>query len=357
MLVKEQCMEIAILHQQGLSYRQISKTLEISRNTVKKYLNLVPENHAYKIREKKPTKLEAHYYYLQARVEAAAPEWLPATVLLLEIKKQGYMGGLTQLRKHLRTLKKSPKPDPIVRFETEAGEQMQVDWGEFKYGNLKLHAFVAALGFSRYCYVEFVDNEKIETLIRCHQNAFEFFDGIPKNILYDNMKTVVIRRNAYGQEKHKFHDKLWDYAKHMGFVPRLCKPYRARTKGKVERFIGYLRRSFFNPLASQFKQGGLFLDRLAANISVQDWLDNVANIRIHSGLKERPRQLWLDIEKLKLQRLPALYSDLQGEAQQTVLNSCDPHSRLLPGYNADYLQHDIGIYAQIQQAMLEGESL
>lgn len=354
MLVKEQCMEIAILHQQGLSYRQIAKTLEISRNTVKKYLTITHKNHNYKMREKKPKKLEAHHHYLQGRVEAASPEWLPATVLLLEIKKKGYLGGLTQLRKYLRTLKKLPKPDPVVRFETEAGEQMQVDWGEFKYGGLKLHAFVAALGFSRYCYVEFVDNEKIETLIRCHQNAFEFFDGVPKNILYDNMKTVVIKRNAYGQEQHKFHDKLWDYAKHMGFIPRLCKPYRAKTKGKVERFIGYLRRSFFNPLASQFKQGGLFLDRLAANVSVRDWLDNVANTRIHSGLKEIPQQLWLDIEKLNLQRLPPLYSDLQDEKQQAFLNSCQPHSRLLPGYNADYLQHNIGIYAQIQQAISEG---
>ena len=124
MLVKEQCMEIAILHQQGFSYRQIAKTLEISRNTVKKYLTGIHKNHNYKIREKKLTKLETHHLYLQSRVEAASPEWLPATVLLLEIKKQGYIGGLTQLRKYLRTLKKLPKPEPVVRFETEPGEQM-----------------------------------------------------------------------------------------------------------------------------------------------------------------------------------------------------------------------------------------
>lgn len=357
MLVKEQCMEIAILHHQGFSYRQISKTLEISRNTVKKYLNAAHQNYHSKIREKKPTKLEAYHDYLQGRVNAAFPDWLPATVLLLEIKKQGYLGGLTQLRKYLRTLKKLPKPDPVVRFETAPGEQMQVDWGEFKYGSLKLHAFVAALGFSRYCYVEFVDDEKIETLIRCHQNAFEFFDGVPKNILYDNMKTVVIKRNAYGQGNHKFHDKLWDYAKHMGFIPRLCKPYRAKTKGKVERFIGYLRRSFFNPLASQFRQGGLFLDRVLANTSVHEWLDNIANIRIHSGLKEKPQQLWLDVEKPNLQQLPPLYSDLIDEKNQAVLSSCEPHSKLLSGYSADYLQHDISIYVQIEQAISEGELL
>jgi len=295
MLVKEQCMEILILHKQGFSNRKIAKMLSISRNTVKKYLQSLSDNPSYKVRPFKETKLGSYHHYLRQRVDAASPEWIPATVLFLELKKKGYQGGISQLREHLRQLKPIPKSDPVVRFETEPGEQMQVDWAEFKFAKVKLHAFVATLGYSRFSYVEFVDNEKIETLVACHQKAFEFFGGVPKIILYDNMKTIVIKRNAYGQGLHKFQEKLWDYAKHMGFLPRLCKPYRAKTKGKVERFIGYLRFSFFNPLAAQFKQSELVLDILVANIAVNDWLDTVANTRTHTGTKEQPCKLWAEI--------------------------------------------------------------
>lgn len=348
MLVREQCMEISILHRQGLSNRKIAKLMGISRNTVKKYLaSLKPS--IYKTRPLQPTKLSPYHDYLKQRVRAAFPEWLPATVLLSEIQTKGYMGQISQLRAYLRSLKPLPKPDPIVRFETEPGEQMQVDWAEFKFGKVKLHAFVATLGYSRYCYVEFVDNEKLETLIACHQNAFEFFGGVPKIVLYDNMKTVVIKRNAYGQGQHKFQDTLWDYAKHMGYIPRLCKPYRAKTKGKVERFIGYLRRSFFNPLAAKFKQSELVLDTMVSNIAVRDWLDSVANVRVHADLKEQPIKLWLEVEKPKLQRLPPLYAGLCQFKKEVLMEQCCPHSTLLPGYDATFLQHNMSIYEQVQQ--------
>jgi transposase len=258
-------------------------------------------------------------------------------------------GEISQLREYLKQLKPCPKPDPIIRFGTEPGEQMQVDWAEFKYGKVKLHAFIAALGYSRFSYVEFTDSEKVENLIACHQNAFDFFNGVPKVVLYDNMKTVVIKRDAYGQGQHKFQATLWDYARHMGFLPRLCKPYRAKTKGKVERFIGYLRRSFFNPLATQFKQSELTLDTQAANIAVYDWLDTVANSRVHAGLQKIPWDLWTQVEKSKLQKIPPLYSGLYKSTGELVTGECAPHSTLLPGYDGSFLQHNISIYDDIQQ--------
>lgn len=143
----------------------------------------------------------------------------------------------------MRTLRPEPVADPVVRFETAMGEQLQVDWVEFRKGSTPLHAFCATLGYSRASYVEFVSNMKVETLIGCHERAFAAFGGVTRRVLYDNMKTVVLERDAYGDGEHRFHAGFLDYAKHSGFVIKLCQPYRAKTKGKVERFNGYLRRS------------------------------------------------------------------------------------------------------------------
>lgn len=354
MLVKEQFMEILILHRQGFSNRQIAKRTGLSRNTVKKYLQDQETPPIYKSRKQRVTKLDQYHDYLQQRAKAASPEWIPASVLFREIIERGYSGGITQLREYLSKLKSMiKKDDPVVRFETEPGEQMQVDWAEFKFGKIKLHAFVATLGYSRHTYVEFVDDEKIETLLSCHQNAFEFFDGVPKIILYDNMKTVITKRNAYGEGLHKFQKQLWDYAKHCGFLPRLCKPYRAKTKGKVERFIGYLRRSFFNPMVATFKQGELNLDRNAANTAVLDWLISVANVRTHGTTGKKPLEIWLEIEKPLLQRLPPLYSGLRSKSKQKdVYKPCE--ATTLPGYENHSLQHPMAIYEHIEQLAIRG---
>ncbi|KDU44156.1 integrase core domain protein, partial [Escherichia coli 3-373-03_S4_C1] len=84
-------------------------------------------------------------------------------------------------------------------------------------------------------YIEFTDNMRYDTLETCHRNAFRFFGGVPREVLYDNMKTVVLQRDAYQTGQHRFHPSLWQFGKEMGFSPRLCRPFRAQTKGKVER--------------------------------------------------------------------------------------------------------------------------
>lgn len=169
---------------------------------------------------------------------------------------------------------------------------MQVDWGVFRRGKDSLSAFVATLGWSRYTYVEFVTDERFETLQRCHKNAFAYFQGVPKEVLYDNMKTVIQQRNAYGAGLHRFHSGLWDLTQETGFTPRLCQPYRAKTKGKVERFIRYLRYSFYVPLVSQLKQAGLTLDVETANLEVLKWLRDIANVRVHQTTQEQPVFRW-----------------------------------------------------------------
>jgi hypothetical protein len=109
-------------------------------------------------------------------------------------------------------------------------------------------------------------------------------------LLYDNMKTVVLERDVDGEGEHRYHAGFLDYARHCGFVIKLCRPYRARTKGKVERFNGYLRRSFYVPLVAQLKQAGLPLDAVTANAEVRRWLKEVANVRVHGSTQAQPAQ-------------------------------------------------------------------
>lgn len=235
-MILERCMEIRILRKQGKSLRAIAGEVGVAVNTVRKYLvdDGAPR---YKKRAAKAGKLAPFMDYLRQRVEAARPHWIPATVLCREVRERGFTGGERLVRNFVRSLKPVKVEEPLIRFETMPGQQMQVDWIEFK--RERLSAFVATLGHSRASYVEYVTDERIETLVACHVNAFEFFGGVPREVLYDNMKTVVIERDAYGEGKHRFHPALWDLAKHYNFKPRLCRPYRAKTKGKVERFNSY----------------------------------------------------------------------------------------------------------------------
>lgn len=226
-------------------------------------------------------------------------------VIFREVAERGYTGGLRRVQAYLQELKQADQiPEPLVRFETAPGDQCQVDWVEFRKGRDALAAFVATLGYSRASYVEFVNNMQIQTLLDCHINAFDYFGGVPQHLLYDNMKTVVIERDAYGEGHHHFHPAFADFAGHYGFHIRLCRPYRAKTKGKVERFNGYLRRSFYNPLASKLRESRLRLDRQTANQQVRVWLREVANARIHGTTGQVPAALLLT-ERSHLLPLPA----------------------------------------------------
>lgn len=305
MLTKETQVEISVLHRQGKSIREIARLTGLSRNSVRRVIRGQAKNR-YGPRETRPCKLDPFKTFLQERVSAAHPDRIPATVLLREIQERGYQGGITQLRLHLTSLAPAKPPEPVVRFETAPGEQIQVDWVVFRRGKDPLSAFVATLGYSRLAYVEFVDNERLPTLLRCHANAFEAFGGVSRSVLYDNMKTVVLERDVYGQGQHRFQGGFLDFAKHYGFVPRLCRPYRAKTKGKVERFNRYLRSSFFVPLQSRLKQAGLLLDAATANREVRRWLSEVANVRVHATLNEQPIVRW-HAEREHLQALPRPY--------------------------------------------------
>ena len=349
-------VEIQLLKKHGLSLRQIAAEVGCAVNTVRRHLALetVPK---YERKVKRETKLGPHEDFLRSRQAAASPEAIPATVLYREIAARGYGGGMSQLRVFLRSLKPAEPVDPVVRFETAMGEQLQVDWVEFRKGAAPLHAFCATLGFSRASYVEFVSDMKVATLIACHERAFAAFGGVTKRVLYDNMKTVVLERDAYGEGKHRFHSGFLDYAKHSGFIIKLCRPYRAKTKGKVERFNGYLRRSFYVPLASRLAQSGQQLDVVTANVEVTHWLREIANVRIHGTTMEQPAQA-LRREVRHLQALPAPWrADIAAARMHSVAPLvATPRPAAVVSRIAQPLpvQHRLDVYDALLQRVAEG---
>lgn len=351
MLELAQMIEIKILHQQGKSIRQIAKLLCISRNTVKRYLVTQLTQPTYHPRPERVGKLSGYEAYLIQRQQAAKPDWIPATVLYREICSQGYTGSLSLLRQFLFQLKVPEQLSEVIRYETSPGKQMQIDWAEFRQGRQRLCALIATLGYSRMSYVEFADNEQIDSLLSCLSNAFDYFGGVTEQLLFDNMKTVVTQRNAYGEGHHRFHKKLWDFAKHYGFVPKLCYPYRAQTKGKVERFIGYLRHSFYVPLRSLLAQAQMIVDLQTANSAVKQWLNSVANCRYHASLQQRPVDLF-EQEKLHLIKLAPQTYPLP-KTQHAVQIQNHPLVIRLPYMDKLPQQHGLVVYQQLLNQYLE----
>lgn len=305
--------EVKMIHQmikEGMSKSAIARKLGLSRDTVAKYAKL-PEGYVPVIkREPVETTIDPYLVNIAQMLEHAheLKVELPATAIYEEIQKLGYRGSLRwmqeiMLRHDLR--RRVKEEEPLIRFETAPAQQMQVDWIEFPKEHLS--AFVATMGYSRASYVEYVDNERVDTLIACHMNAFGYFGGVPHECLYDNMKTVILKRNAYGFGKHKFNEQFRDFAeKHCGITLKVCKPYRAKTKGKVERFNHYLRYSFHNALKVRLSMMGYRMTLENANAEVMDWLDFTANARIHQTTLRRPFDLLAE-EQSHLLPLPKPY--------------------------------------------------
>jgi transposase len=316
MVGSEAALEIRVLHRHGKSIREIAREMGVSRNTVRRYVR-DDAAERYKSRPARTTKLSPFKAYIAERLRSASPERIPGTVLMTELRERGYVGGYTMLKQFLVSLRSEEPIVPVIRFETEPGQQMQVDWAVIRRGENRLSVFVATLGWSRATYVEFVTDERVETLIEAHENAFLAFGGTPREVLYDNMRTVVLERHRYGPGRHRFHPGFLDFARHCGFRPRLCAPYRAQTKGKVERFIRYLRESFYVPLASRLAQEGLVVDRETANLAARRWLREVANARVHGTTGEVPAER-LALERTQLQPVPTPYGGRSVRAIQTA---------------------------------------
>ena len=269
-------MMILDLHRQGLSVSDIARRTGFDRKTVRRYIARGLEPPAYTPRPPRPALLDPYRGYLSERV-AAFPE-LRASRLLRELREVGYRGGYTQLTAFLRTVRPQTPAGFEQRFETPPGQQAQVDFAHFRAEFMAepgvsrvVWLFSMVLGHSRLIWARFVAHQDLQAVLRCHAAAFEALGGVPGEVLYDRMRTAV---NGEDETGVIYNPALVACARHYGFQPRACRPYRAKSKGKVERPFRYVREDFF--LARSFRD----MDDL--NAQLRQWLDEVANARTHA---------------------------------------------------------------------------
>ena len=284
------------LHRQGLSVSAIARRVGIDRKTARKYIERGLEPPSYGPRQPRARRLEPFEAYLRQRV--AAYPGLTASRLMREIREHGYVGGYSAVTDFLREVRPSPVPPFEVRFETPPGEQAQVDFAQFQViftdepsAPRIVWLFSLVLGYSRLIWARFVAHQDLQTVLRCHMAAFAALGGVPREILYDRMKTAVIGEDD--QAHIVYNRALIDFAGHYGFHPKACRPYRAKTKGKVERPFRYIREDFF--LARSFRN----LDDLNAQLA--HWLGTVANPRVHATTRRVVNEAFAEE---KLQSLP-----------------------------------------------------
>ena len=292
-------MMILELHREGLSVSAIAQRSGLDRKTVRKYIRAGVHVPKYKARALKPRLLDAYVGYLTQRIQSYPG--LSVQRLLREIREMGYAGSRTILGDFLREIRPTRAPHFERRFETAAGEQAQVDFAHFNVEfedvpgqRRSIWLFSLVLGHSRYLWARFVEHQDLQTLLRCHIEAFTHLGGVPRQLLYDRMKSAVLGET--GERHIVYNTKLIALAQHYGFAPRACKPYRAKTKGKVERPFRYIRQDFF--LARRFRNLG------ELNAQLRHWLDTVANLRVH-GTTQRIVAEHYAQEQPSLQALPA----------------------------------------------------
>lgn len=214
-----------------------------------------------------------------------------------KLLEQGCDCKYTIVREYVSSKKQDLNEKATVRFETMPGLQGQVDWGFFEKYNVlengeykKLYCFLMILGYSRMRYIEFVTDMSTSTLIRCHVNAFRYFGGYPEEILYDNMKQVVVKR-LLKQTDSELNRQFEDFAGFYGYKPVLCRPYRGQTKGKVERTVAYVSDNFMTGIKYNSLDG--------LNAQAYAWCNKV-NSKVHGTTNERP------IDRLKDEMLSPL---------------------------------------------------
>jgi transposase len=299
--------DIEELKRQGLSIRAISGLTGYDRKTIRKYLIQPESTPVYGPRPVAPSKLDAFKAYLDERLKAGV--W-NAQVLLRELRARGYPGGYTILKDWLQPQRESACTVAVRRFETPPGKQAQVDWGhlgtiEMDGQQRALNGFTFTLGYSRAMMAEAALDQKLGTLLKMHEEAFRQLGGVPEEILYDRMKTVWLEIDERGEVV--WHPVFLDFARYWGFQPRLCRPYRAQTKGKVESGVKYVRRNFLCGL--QGREPSCLSD---LNAQLRAWVWEVANQRVHGTTHEQVAVRW-SVDQFSLQpidgRPPYPYMD------------------------------------------------
>lgn len=303
MIGVEEWMEIQELHQRGMSVSEISRELGLDRKTVRKHLKGRPQ--AYE-RKPRPAKIDAYRSWLRERWEAGVHN---GRKLFDQICKQGYQGRYTRVRDVLQPWREEQRQRAYMRYETEPGEQCQIDWGQVAIWNShRLYCFVATLSWSRMRYVEFRQRQDVETLLTCLIHALEYFGGAPRIVLTDNMKTVVLKRQG---TEIQWNPRFMDFAAHYGILPRACQPRRPETKGKVESAIRFVKGNFW--------PGIQFHSLVELNAQALQWLAEV-NARPHGTTGEIPLARWPHEQLTPLSNHPAY--DTSYAADRRVHKDC-----------------------------------
>lgn len=277
--------EIHRRHGQGQTVSAIARALGLDRKTVRSCLKReawIP----YRREAKRPTLLDAHWEWLRERAPQVG---YSARILHQELCSQrGFTGCYEVVKVAIRPMRAQSTALSLTqwRFETAPGEQAQVDWGQVTVWmgdrREKVHVFVMTLGYSRRGYAEGFLDERMSSLLTAHENAFAHFGGCCQTLLYDRMRTVTtgsFEDNA-GVRRARLNERFQAFADHWGFAIRLCQPYRAQTKGKVESGVKYVKRNF--------APGRRFQNLEDFNAQLASWQAEVADVRVHGTTHQRP---------------------------------------------------------------------
>lgn len=270
------------------------------------------------VRPVRPSALDP-YKHLVREVLDEHPR-LRATRLHEMLRDRGYAGSVVQLRRYIQTIRPTARAEAYLRLQTLPGEQAQVDWGHF--GKIRvgkalrpLSLFVLVLSWSRAMYARFTLDQTLESFLLGHVLAFDALGGVPRAILYDNLKSVVLERQG---DHIRFHPRLLEFAGHYHFAPRPCAPYRGNEKGKVERTIQYLRHAFF--------AARRFSSVKDLNCQLADWTERVAHARpVPADPDRRPVKDALALEKERL--LPRPEHPFSTDTVRAVVSGKQPYVR------------------------------
>ena len=287
------------LQAQGLTQKQIAEQLGRTDRTIRTWLKEMP-------RERKKTVRKSKLDEFKPIVEALVREnpEINGAKIYENLVKKGFTGKSSIVREFITKIRKEGSQKAVIRFEAEPAHQAQVDWIEFgrQYVNgklKKLFAFVMVMGYSRMPFVYFTTRMDSATLLYCHIKAFEFFGGIPDEILYDNMKTAWY----YDGEHWQTNRQLARFAYHYGFIPKRCKIHRPEIKGKVERFNQYFENNFFVDYDNRT------LELTALNEEALAWIKRIADNKLSQFNQSRNERFVY--EKQFLKQLPASSFDVR----------------------------------------------
>jgi transposase len=282
MLRSQTVITIRDLAAQGQSIRAIAEQTGLARNTVRKYLRGTPEAAP---RPRRTSKLTP--FTTQIRRWIHEDRLWNCPTMLERLKAQGYTGSLSILKAFVTPLRPPRRGRrPVQRYETKPGEQLQIDWGEFLFeqdGRIqKVYGFTAVLSYSRMRFVCFTKRCDAPTLIRCLMLACEYVEGLPRIVLADRMKSVLLHMDG----TTPVWNPLWaDFLTAIGVTPRVCRAYAPQTKGKVERTIRFIKESFW--------PGVHFTDLDDLNRQALAWCDQ-RNQRMHATTRAKPVDRWVE---------------------------------------------------------------